>query len=770
MILSLGLDRQTILESISKDPLLLKTFKQDGEVNENDNCSNVHNLNDLIKENTALLTQDNQFTTELDDLNKLKTFRDLIMEFNANLELSEFENCYYSLRTLRNKINSYNTTLSRQSYSFQRSFMKYINLMHLRLLEGIHKLLFEKFWVIDNKDCKFIIFNSEISIDSEKFEYDTFISTINQLFFVNRPENEWFLKDMGICSESEEVRKWLIEIDSTFIKCNNIINLIKQNIFDSNVKFEYDARTSDEIGNGNRLNFIRMTTTESDKINIETVIDSIKSLIDFLQVLKESQHNTTIIKTISEIIIKELIKFVKSNARSILFGNSNNVNINDIRSICDNLVNLVVNIPNFEFKGSEIISLLEDKDLYNRILIDQNFNESIDIFKKLLETNKDWMKNKEVVQVDSLNDSKTEIEDTQDKPIEPINELNADDIEDAWNDEIDVSLDDLDEVSMEQPIKEEKEEDQDAWDAEWDIGNEVEDDIGFKNKDEGTIKVTKINQFIVECIRSFEQKCHEFTTNIQNDYYSQKLQMLQNTIFIMIQSSYPDNEWWQLHIDCKYTYMKDPKLTYISSIADTFLRTILIKHKIHIRGTLNNQLNELQRHEENPSWSPLIDDLLPYTKRQLLEPLSNLKPFYNEYQNITLDLIDYIYNKSIIDIISRWDIISAKNSDNLSELMSLIYNNIYIDSLERKLQTLSPNSNPTPYLIKYKEIREKFLLISKFLPLHLKDIMEMFYNGDFYLFDTEEIVSWITLLFADTQLRKDAITDIYEIRAAANED
>ena len=788
MLLSLGLDTQTILESISKDPLLCTTSErneEDNDNNNNDSCSRNFKVADLIKENTDLLVQDNELTVKLDDLNKLKTLRDLIMEFNANLELFEFENCYYSLRTLRNKVKSYNTILTRQSYSFHRSVMKHIDQMHLKLIENIYKLLFEKFWVIDSKDGKFIQFSSKIPIDSEEeLEYDPFISIIHQLFFVNTLENEWFLKDMGICSESEEVRKLLIEIDLNFIKCNNLVNLIKKNIFDPNIKFEYsmetEVNTNSSHSNSNKLSFIRMATGEPNIANLETILHSVKSLIDFLKALKVSKYNTTLIKDIGEVIIKELIKFVKSNATAILFNDTDNLYLNEVKSISDDLIQLAANVPNFKFDASEVINLIEDKDLYYTILIDQNFNESIDVFRKKLKSNQNWMKIKDTIQLDQLGDknnnkddeNETKTEDVREKLDKSVDSSSAasvdkdDDLEDAWNSEIDINLNDLDEDPSD---REEKNEDQDAWDAEWDIGNEVEDDIDFQNKDQGKIEVTKISEFIIECTRLFEKKCQKLV-DLQRDYYSRKLQMLQNAIFIMLQSSYLESEWWQLYIDCRYAFMKEPKLTYISLLSDEYLETLSIKHKIHIKGAINNQLTEIQRHEENPSWSPLIDDLLPYMQGQLLEPLSNLQNFPTEYQKRTLDLIDYIYNKLIIDTVLGWDIISAKNSENLSELMTLIYNNIYIDSFEKKLQGFSSTSNPTRSLIKYKEIRDRFQLISKFLPLHLKDIMGMFYNGEFYLFSTEEIVSWITLLFADTQLRKDAIAEIYEIREAASED
>lgn len=106
--------------------------------------------------------------------------------------------------------------------------------------------------------------------------------------------------------------------------------------------------------------------------------------------------------------------------------------------------------------------------------------------------------------------------------------------------------------------------------------------------------------------------------------------------------------------------------------------------------------------------------------------------------------------------ILKWQIISEVNSENLGELVSLLVNNTDIQLLAKE---------PS-----YKKMREKFATMGKFLPLHLKEIMEMFYNGDFYLFATDELIQWIELLFADTPLRRNAIDDIYEIRGTALDD
>ena len=109
-----------------------------------------------------------------------------------------------------------------------------------------------------------------------------------------------------------------------------------------------------------------------------------------------------------------------------------------------------------------------------------------------------------------------------------------------------------------------------------------------------------------------------------------------------------------------------------------------------------------------------------------------------------------------MNIVLGWETISEKDSEHLARFISSL-----LDVTE------NTNLNDVPL---YKEYRAKVGLIAKFLPLHLKDIMSMFYDGDFYLFSTEEIIQWVKLLFADTPLREGAINEIYEIRAAATDE
>lgn len=49
---------------------------------------------------------------------------------------------------------------------------------------------------------------------------------------------------------------------------------------------------------------------------------------------------------------------------------------------------------------------------------------------------------------------------------------------------------------------------------------------------------------------------------------------------------------------------------------------------------------------------------------------------------------------------------------------------------------------------------------------HLKDIMESFYNAEFYDLSTMELIALIDKLFADSDLKRRSIEDIREIREA----
>lgn len=235
--------------------------------------------------------------------------------------------------------------------------------------------------------------------------------------------------------------------------------------------------------------------------------------------------------------------------------------------------------------------------------------------------------------------------------------------------------------------------------------------------------------------------------------FKYKANLLQ-TVFFSISSTKYGNEWWQFYNDMKFTFDQNNDMKRLQELIYNYMETNLQNTKKISKRILSSQLQQFQRNENNPSWNDTLDNFLPFLEEELANITTHITQ-EDSFRYITR-LFSFIFEDVIIQNILSWDIISEKNSENISELLKLIITSTQIDSL---------NTYP-----KYRELYERVNIVAKLLPLHLKEIMEMFYNGDFYLFATEEIITWIKLLFAETPLRKDAIDDIYEIRNTPTED
>lgn len=57
-----------------------------------------------------LMMKEEQLSSQLHDLNNLKILSGLLIEFKTNFELLELENCFYSLQSIRKRINGNNNS------------------------------------------------------------------------------------------------------------------------------------------------------------------------------------------------------------------------------------------------------------------------------------------------------------------------------------------------------------------------------------------------------------------------------------------------------------------------------------------------------------------------------------------------------------------------------------------------------------------------------------------------------------------------------------
>lgn len=791
----MSIDVAEIIKSIENDPLLKHT---------NDTNHDTLLLGDNVSLETRkqqIMQQDQQLSNNLNNLNLLTTWRDLIMEFNTNLQLFELENCYYSLQNLHRKINENVNCFQTESLQFQRSVMKYVDQLHVSYINEIFKILTENFWNVKNNSSyknstsstqnpSSIQFVNDIEFENEFgtfcFQYDSFMAMIKSLLFQDKQIENWLIDSMQIGDAKEIVRRKINNIENDYIDLFQIIELFKINLFNDSVSFE--------ISNENTLSFI----DGSKKLNCDQLLNKFSILIQFCDDILSKKDLVVILEKLGPIVNTELLKTIKNNAKLILQKDDDNGITEDnlktkIIKISENLKKLSKKITsNWSYDAKEIENLLNDKQLYQNLLMDQIFNDTIKFLRNSMETI-DIKTNKEIIvlssQIENMDENKdttdgnddndwdwddndaqknkTELStDNQDEILNNENDGNNELVEedDAWNDEIDIDLNDLNDdanptnANQTDYTKKQEYDEEDAWDEEWNLDDDVaNEDISNKKISESSsakIEVTTLPRLFLDIYQQFQNTCETQIdkSTFDQHYCNYKSNLLQTTFFAMAQLEY-QMDWIQLYIDMTYLHQLNNKLIMIQQLAQRHLQTNISFHLKKIRQLINSQLIEFHRNEDDPTWDITLNQILPLIQDEIIVKLSALPN--EESGPAVIYCLNNIYNKFISDVILKWNIISAKNSEHLGELVQLIYNKTNISFLQNDKR--------------YMELRDKFQLMGKFLPMHLKEIMELFYDGEFYLYDTEEIVNWIRLLFADTELRQDAIDDIHEIREVSQD-
>ena len=744
-----------------------------------------------------ILETESQLSSQLHDLKNLKILSSLIKEFNTNLGLLEFENCYYSLQNLRKKINQNNEAFIKQSFHFQKSVVTYVDSLHMQLVSTIYDIFSTGFWNITEDKIQF---KSSIKWGHENFilEHDSVIEVAKQLFFPNDilDAHLWIIEDMEFGNDRDVVATKLTDLHKDYIHLNKVINLIKDKIFEKNMILKYDNREEEDT--------LQLVTLNSTKLTVDMKLNCFQDLDNFLINTIPTSLQPVFLDKLGKVISNEFIKCVKNYSGEII-GHNNTELKKRVSDINDQLTNLSSKSGGmWTYQPQAIKELLEDRQLYINLLLDQIYNKAvIDIRATFTDKDEKW-KNTTQIAIKSRNEEKKaqnmeptdEAEDNdwnwdaeassdheskiEENPVTDIEE-DEDDIADAWNDEIDLDLDlqSPKKVTKKQSIAsldkhlEKDGEEEDGWDEAWDIG-EDEDEDAFDKESQHTsidnntadmttntdtvndsfIEISQLPTVFLQIIQWFRIEAQNHEDDLTNNpYFNYKISLLQTTFFAM-SVTHCSEEWWKFYIDMREIYYRDNSIYRIQELAARYLESNRLLRQKNVWGLIQSQLLEFHEKENAPSWRVVLEELLPFVHKEIITPISHIKG--NECETELLRFLDFLYNKCITDIILKWEVISEKNSENLGRLISLISDNTEIESLSNSSQ--------------YRECRVKFEMVGKFLPLHLKEIMDMFYNGDFYLFSTEEIVQWVKLLFADTPLRKDAISDIYEIRQAALED
>ncbi|KAJ9571961.1 Retrograde transport protein Dsl1 N terminal [Nakaseomyces glabratus] len=741
-------DKDHVITELLKDPVYL---------------SRRNSLATHPKDENDLYALETKLEEELHDLKDLKIVSSLVKETQVNLDLMELENCYYSLYNLSKKLKSSRSFL-KQSLHFQRSVAVHVDELRIKLLSTIYDILATKFWSISESSFEF---HPDIKWKEEEFmmKYEEFKSFVSKSFFPDNAINNshWLITDIIHSEEQERMRNKLKDIYINYIDFASLTKAVKDALFSDEYEFEWSDN-----------NYTKLLITKRGALCIQKRIESFNNLLSFLEKGISNSDKFKLLTNLGKAIGIEFLRFVKSNATGIIDKNANSIKQQTLL-LNDRLKTISEQSGAWNFDSDQISKLLNDEILYKSLLLDGVLGCAISDVRKLI-ANESWKSKTKITLKNSemLNDSKEkeisqdnvgdewewnedEMDDdvhnsTSKVPNSKSEDLNDD--EDGWADEIDVDLED--EINTK-----ETEPEDDAWNDEWDVEEDIKSTHSNKNSKSKhvintteEVTITELPKKFLNIMEKLLEDARAIDVNLPlTEDFKYKANLLQ-TVFFSISSTKYGNEWWQFYNDMKFTFDQNNDMKRLQELIYNYMETNLQNTKKISKRILSSQLQQFQRNENNPSWNDTLDNFLPFLEEELANITTHITQ-EDSFRYITR-LFSFIFEDVIIQNILSWDIISEKNSENISELLKLIITSTQIDSL---------NTYP-----KYRELYERVNIVAKLLPLHLKEIMEMFYNGDFYLFTTEEIITWIKLLFAETPLRKDAIDDIYEIRNTPTED
>lgn len=745
--------RDPVRNLLGDNDKLLRELKNDKLLEEylNSNRENGHNSSDI-------LSREQELSKELHELSRLRSIPGLVLEIETNLELQEFENCYQSLKTLRKKLYE-NEFILNKSFGLQQSVSRFVDGLHVKFVHQVHEVC-KAFWKVQD-DLIALHKRIKWGKDDVEIEYSAFIESVATLFF---PEGHvdskhWIIDDMLLADLQENVRATLKSIFNDHIHLNVIVEKMKSLIFVGKKEIAFSDDKDFLILKGVYIG--NEETTAGTLSNFE-------SILLFLDHTSPPGAKSVLVRRLCPVLANDLLKVIKKNASGVLGPQESSVKKKALGVNC--LLEKLLNSQEDMSKAiaSEIERLLTSEELYVHLQLEKIFQEQLQELRMLFED-----ENKNLVRVepklvtyqtgssrnsmaaDGMTNKNLKDDETEDWGWEA---------DDGWDDQIDVSVegDNVSRISKKSRNTEktgdlgavednaDTEGVEDGWDDAWNVDFDVEDERKSMKSVEtkSSFKVTSLSKKYMASIRVFSERWKEKCGgSFDEPYYRYKLNVLQ-TAYMGMCIPYFGDDWCQLSRDLSYIHSADRSFSRLYELALNYLDFNIRTREKFCDTYVSQQLEEFEQNESNPSWDTTITELLPFIHNEVIKPFSQLNN--GVAQECITKFLKFLYQNCIAGKILTWNIISEKNSENLSEFISLIFAKTEV--------TILPHSK------EMSELREKFSFIGTFLPLHLKDIMELFYHGDFYLFTTDEIIQWIVLLFAETPLRRNAIDDIREIR------
>lgn len=785
------ISREEIIGSLRTDPLLKSGKDEQG----NENSASI--------DYDSILRKDFLLSQQLHDATSLRSISGLILEFKANFELVEFENCYYSLQSLRKKLRE-NSCISKQSFSFQQSVLSHVDAMHLQLVEKLLEIMSQGFWQVTDDTITFRP-HVEFGDTSDAIDYISFMTFVEQQYFPDRflDPNLWVIRCMKVGPSQDAVIYDLNIIFKDYLNLKTIIETIKKFLFAKNKRIIWENQ-----GNTKSLQLRQGGANE-----VDDRIANINNVTSFLHEDIAARNDDTIAKKLGPLLAMELLQTIKSNAYTVLHCSASS--IRGEVSLANEKLKQLAESSNWLYHSADIEHLLNDDQVQNSLLLDGIFEQYIgkmrSIFRnptfKALETVHGSNSRSKRTSLTETHLSKTKEKDNKAEDNGPeenwewgddgvddndgdgwANEL-AIDFDDnsgatprkarrlsaksgsdepvGWDEEMEINFDEISSATLQRPrrysqksSRSQRSQKSEAWGWDLDFGENDEESYS-KGKgpsrrdfvDGGGTKVSKMTFIFLSTMEELAKAIEKAgRTRFDEHIYHHKLNVLQ-TVFFALSTRHFQEDWWQLFVNLRYITDLSPNLTRLKELKCHFLEIYLNSGLKVVTKLIEEQMQQFFIKEKDPSWDILENKLLPFVSKQIIEPLTAIGG--EEGASHLLYFYNYFYNGCINDKILTWNVISEKNSENLAYLVSIIYDKTEASMLRENKQ--------------YCEYRDKLIIIGQLLQLHLKEIMAMFYNGDFYLFSTDELVQWLVLLFADTPLRKSAIEEVYEIRRASDD-
>lgn len=657
------------------------------------------------------------------------------MDLAIQKELEEIENDLDFLvdeGTLEAELADANKPTFKQLSEFQ--------LKEDELVKELEEL--KNLWVVGN-------FIKEIDINIEMYELESVNHSLNKLASkiellsnkdiiplaieklnkLNSDFKQLLIKvwrQLLVINDTELIFNAEIEIDGTLIQYQDFIDLVhKFNLLDLNISKTLDDSLINKLVSNQytfNLNDNRILINNS-KPKIDEIISSIVSIINFISQIPE---NSKIIQYISNEFYDWLKLAIIDNIELIY-------NNDELKS---NLLNLNEFLISHGFKRNDL-KIWINSDL-NEFILTFYLNNSIDEARSIV-NNLDINIFNDLVTKDGTDTS------TPKSEVKPqANHDDDDDGWDAWDEDIE-----FDEEKDEKPKSDDEiDDDWDAWDDEEEevkkptkLVSKLNKTTQASNNSTNSYSISKIPDLIKPIIKNFVSKKHKIAKSYLSNF-TENLNILIESIYLILFNFYAEK--FLLYNDLKYLYLIT-KIETINEISENLL-TESVKEKENEIFNIFKELKELNPSLNSTITFNIISDIDSHLKK-FNQNLKYLNPGLRDL--IIISSINSIYQLIINSIYNRLSI-----GEDESEYLSIIISKFLNLSVLKDLDVVKIQN--------FNKIKQIQIILNN----HLADIMNSFYNAEFFDLSTDELIGLIDKLFADSDLKRKYIQEILEIRQA----